>query len=209
MATLAPQPAVEAAPDRLDVSRAELYRDDTWQAPFAEIRAKGGIHYNEATDFGPFWSIASYKPIVHIESLPDLFSSQAGGITIADFREGKDDRLLAAVDRHEIGRAPLHERPVFAGVVALARRLHFDHPRPHFRHQQRAIGPGEDAREVDDGDAGERAVNGGGAHGEVPDEGGVRHQDSNDVARALLAHSIPSICRFLGAGGAAAPSSDQ
>ena len=69
----------------------------------------------------------------------------------------EDDGFLAAIDRHEIGRAPLYERPVFARVVALARRLHLDHPRAHLRHQQRAVGTCEDAREVDDGDAGERA----------------------------------------------------
>ncbi|WP_326525252.1 cytochrome P450 [Sphingomonas sp.] len=101
MATLAPQSAAARAPDPLDVSRSELYRDDVWQAPFAEIRARGGIHWHDQTDYGPFWSIASYKPITYIESLPDVFSSQAGGITIADFREGVDVKLpmFIAMDR--------------------------------------------------------------------------------------------------------------
>ncbi|HWK36319.1 cytochrome P450 [Sphingomonas sp.] len=84
MATLA-QEAVQDWPiDPLDVSRAELYRDDVWQAPFAEIRGRGGIHRTEHSDFGPYWSIATYKPILHIESLPEVFSSEVGGITIAD-----------------------------------------------------------------------------------------------------------------------------
>ena len=81
MATFAQQPASVADP--LDVSRPELYRDDTWHAPFREIRAKGGIHYTEQSDFGAYWSIATYKPIVEIESLPDIYSS-ADGITVAD-----------------------------------------------------------------------------------------------------------------------------
>jgi cytochrome P450 len=87
-------------PDALDVSRPELYRDDQWQAPFAELRAKGGIHYHQDSHFGPFWSVASYKPIVHVESLPDLYSSQAGGITVADI--GPDDirmPMFIAMDR--------------------------------------------------------------------------------------------------------------
>ena len=88
MATLATDTAVATAVDPLDVSRAELYRDDTWQAPFAEIRAKGGIHRTEHSAFGPYWSITTYKPLVEVESLPDLYSSEAGGITIADFQEG-------------------------------------------------------------------------------------------------------------------------
>jgi cytochrome P450 len=99
MATLAQETA--RTPDPLDVSRSELYRDDTWHAPFAEIRASGGIHHNATSDFGPFWSVASYKGIVHVESLPDVFSSEAGGITIADFKPETDVRMpmFIAMDR--------------------------------------------------------------------------------------------------------------
>ncbi len=41
MATLAPQP--EHAVDPLDMSRPELYRDDTWHEPFRELRAKAPL----------------------------------------------------------------------------------------------------------------------------------------------------------------------
>ena len=86
--------------DRLDVSRPELYRDDVWHAPFRELRAAGGIHYTEHSAFGPYWSISTYKPIVQVESLPDLFSSQAGGITIADLQEGDIKMpMFIAMDR--------------------------------------------------------------------------------------------------------------
>ena len=98
MATLAQS---TTALDPLDVSRAELYRDDIWHAPFAQMRAAGGVHYNATSDFGPFWSIASYKGIVHVESLPDVFSSEAGGITIADFNPDTDVKMpmFIAMDR--------------------------------------------------------------------------------------------------------------
>ncbi|GAA0738870.1 cytochrome P450 [Sphingomonas japonica] len=101
MATLAPSAAKTGTVDPLDVSRAELYRDDTWHAPFAEIRAKGGIHYTADSDYGPYWSVASYKPLVEVESLPDLYSSEAAGITIADFKEGVDVKMpmFIAMDR--------------------------------------------------------------------------------------------------------------
>ena len=89
--------------DPLDVSRPELYRDDVWQAPFRELRAKSPVHYVEHSDFGPYWSVSSYKPIVQAESLPDLYSSQAGGITLADFIENStsDVRMpmFIAMDR--------------------------------------------------------------------------------------------------------------
>ncbi len=70
------------------------------------------------------------------------------------------DRFLAAVDRGEIRGDPVLERAILPGVVALARRLDFDHPCPQLRHQECAIGPREDAREIDDGDAGKRAGRG-------------------------------------------------
>src|SRR3546814_7295486 len=64
--------------DPLDVSRSELYRDDTWQEPFRTLRATAPIHYTEHSDYGAYWSISTYKPIVHIESLPEIFSSEVG-----------------------------------------------------------------------------------------------------------------------------------
>lgn len=76
--------------DPLDVSWGELYRTDTWQAPFARLRAEAPVYKCEDSFFGPYWSISTYKPIVEIESLPDIFSSEAGGITVADFDPAKD-----------------------------------------------------------------------------------------------------------------------
>jgi len=91
MATLAPEApasAIDPRPvDPLDVSRPELYRDDVWQAPFRTLRATAPVHRVEQSGFGPYWSVSTYKPIVHVESMPELFSSQMGGITLADFIE--------------------------------------------------------------------------------------------------------------------------
>ncbi len=93
MATLAADPAITRAVDPFDVSRAELYRDDVWQAPFRQLRAQSPVHYVPHSDFGPYWSISTYKPIVEVESLPDIYSSEVGGITLADF----DENLPGAV----------------------------------------------------------------------------------------------------------------
>lgn len=95
--------SVSTAPvDPFDVSRAELYRDDVWHAPFRQLRASNPVHHVAHSDFGPYWSISGYKPIVAVESLPDLYSSQAGGITIADFIEDRGDvkmPMFIAMDR--------------------------------------------------------------------------------------------------------------
>lgn len=93
MATLAADPARASTIDPFDVSRAELYRDDVWQAPFRQLRAESPVHYVPHSDFGPYWSVSTYKPIVEVESLPDLYSSETGGITLADF----DEKLPGAV----------------------------------------------------------------------------------------------------------------
>ena len=87
--------------DPLDVSRAELYREDRWQAPFKQLRAESPVHKIEHSDFGPYWSVSTYKPIVEAESLPDVFSSQVGGITLADFLLDDDVKMpmFIAMDR--------------------------------------------------------------------------------------------------------------
>lgn len=87
--TLAPEKTVF---DPIDVSLAELYTEDRWQEPFRKLRANAPIQYVPDSKFGPYWSVSTYKPIVHIEALPKIFSSsfEYGGISIAFY----PDRLL-------------------------------------------------------------------------------------------------------------------
>ncbi len=76
--------AAKTAIDPFDVSRAELYAEDRWQEVFRKLRAEAPIHFVPESDFGPYWSVSTYKPIVHIEALPRIFSSswRYGGIAI-------------------------------------------------------------------------------------------------------------------------------
>lgn len=76
---------VGQAADPRDVTRAELFSNDEWQEPFRELRANAPIHHCTDSKFGAYWSISTYKPIVHIEALPKIFSSswEYGGITVA------------------------------------------------------------------------------------------------------------------------------
>jgi cytochrome P450 len=69
----------------IDVSRPELYAEDRWQDLFAKLRAQAPIQYVPESDFGPYWSVSTYKPIVQIEALPKIFSSdwEKGGIAIS------------------------------------------------------------------------------------------------------------------------------
>jgi cytochrome P450 len=99
MATLARDVVETTASDPLDVSRAELYRDDTWRTPFARLRAEAPVYRCEDSAFGPYWSVSTYKPIVEVESLPELYSSEAGGITLADFDPGNDVKMPMFIAR--------------------------------------------------------------------------------------------------------------
>ncbi|MBS0475345.1 MAG: cytochrome P450 [Proteobacteria bacterium] len=69
----------------IDVSRAELYEGEEWQAPFRTLRAQAPIQYVPDSAFGPYWSVSTYKPIVYVEALPKIFSSswEYGGISVA------------------------------------------------------------------------------------------------------------------------------
>ncbi len=102
MATLALDPAFldrPNSPPRIgsvpgghfdDVCNPALYVEDRWREPFAQMRAEGGIHYIEDARFGPYWALTTYKPIVHVEALPAIFSSAGtlGGITVSGQGEG-------------------------------------------------------------------------------------------------------------------------
>jgi cytochrome P450 len=88
MATCTPEAMAGGIADPLDVSRPELYRDDNWHAPFRALRRDSPVRFTPQSAFGPYWSVSAYQPIVEVESRPDLYSSEAGGITIADLVEG-------------------------------------------------------------------------------------------------------------------------
>lgn len=88
----------KAAADPFDVSRPELYSEDRWQEPFRQLRAESPIHFVPESGFGPYWSVTTYKPIVHIEALPKIFSSDSerGGIAISG-----DPELFAQYNMRE------------------------------------------------------------------------------------------------------------
>jgi cytochrome P450 len=69
----------------IDVSLPELYSEDRWHSLFRKLRAEAPIQYVPESAFGPYWSVSTYKPIVQIEALPKIFSSdwQQGGIAIS------------------------------------------------------------------------------------------------------------------------------
>jgi cytochrome P450 len=68
----------------LDVSRPELYQNDTWQPLFARLRKEAPVHYLADSVNGPFWSVTSHELIKEVDSNNTAFSSEKGGIAIVD-----------------------------------------------------------------------------------------------------------------------------
>jgi cytochrome P450 len=99
-----------------DVSRSDIYFEDTWQPVFAEMRKAGQLHYIPESPFGPYWAVVGHKAIQHIEALPETFSSswEYGGITIL---ERPDDEQLAemGVERRELPMFIAMDRPQHTG----------------------------------------------------------------------------------------------
>ena len=85
MATATDVKVKDSQIDPIDVTDPALFSEDRWQEPFRQLRQDAPIQYVPESRFGAYWSVSTYKPIVHIEALPKLFSSnfEYGGINIA------------------------------------------------------------------------------------------------------------------------------
>jgi cytochrome P450 len=70
--------------EEIDVSRPELFRDDTWRPWFARLRREAPVHYLADSENGAFWSVTNHKLIKEVDANHKVFSSEAGGIAIVD-----------------------------------------------------------------------------------------------------------------------------
>ena len=70
----------------IDVSKPDLFRDDTWRPWFDRLRKEAPVHYLADSVNGPFWSVSSHKLIKEVDGNNEVFSSSSewGGIAIAD-----------------------------------------------------------------------------------------------------------------------------
>ena len=69
-----------------DVSKPDLFRDDTWRPWFDRLRKEAPVHYLSDSVNGPFWSVCSHKLIKEVDGNNEVCSSSSefGGIAIAD-----------------------------------------------------------------------------------------------------------------------------
>ena len=101
-------------PHKWDTSRSDIYAENTWEPIFKEMRAEGPLHWIDKGPFGKYWSVVQHKAVQHVESLPELFSSQAGGITIVD-RLSDEELAELGRDRFELPMFIAMDRPKHTG----------------------------------------------------------------------------------------------
>ena len=81
--------------DELDVSRPELFQNDTWRPWFARLRAEAPVHYLADSANGAFWSVTKHHLIKAVDTNHQVFSSEAGGIAIADPQQFNEEQMRA------------------------------------------------------------------------------------------------------------------
>ncbi len=81
-----PDVATQALED-IDPSRPKRFRDDVWQDWFARLREEDPVHYCKDSDNGAYWSVTRHADIKEVDTNHDVFSSEAGGISIVEQRE--------------------------------------------------------------------------------------------------------------------------
>ena len=70
--------------EEIDVSRPELFQNDTWRPWFARLRTEAPVHFQANSVNGPFWSVTTHKLIKEVDTNHAVFSSEKGGIAIAN-----------------------------------------------------------------------------------------------------------------------------
>ncbi len=80
--------------DEIDVSQASLYQRDTWRPYFERLRREAPVHFQPDSPVGAFWSVSSHELIKAVDTNHDVFSSEAGGVAIADPPENIDPSMM-------------------------------------------------------------------------------------------------------------------
>ncbi|WP_229802804.1 cytochrome P450 [Halioglobus pacificus] len=110
----APLPDPYSLPlDKLDPSRAELFRTGQHWAYFERLRKEDPVHWVDSEEFGPYWSITRFKDIMYVDSHHEQFSSEPT-IVIGDSQIDFEPPMFIAMD------APKHDdqRAVVSPAVA-------------------------------------------------------------------------------------------
>ena len=107
--------------DQIDVSDPRLYQNDIYFPYFERLRREDPVHYRRDGMYGSFWSVTKFKDIMHVETHPEIYSSDAkrGGISITDrpMQYRRSSFISMDPPRHD------EQRKVVSPIVAPANLL--------------------------------------------------------------------------------------
>ncbi|MEQ8692149.1 MAG: cytochrome P450 [Pseudomonadales bacterium] len=101
--------------EEIDVSRRDLWAENTKMPYFARLRDEAPVHFCSDSETGPYWSVTRYADIMAVENDWQTFSSEPA-ITIENPEEDFELPMFIAMD------PPKHDdqRKTVQGVVAPA-----------------------------------------------------------------------------------------
>jgi hypothetical protein len=96
----------------------ELFRTDTIWPYFERLRKEAPVHYCTTSPVGEYWSITKYQDIMHVETHPDIFSSDVrlGGIMLRDVDPKYEWPSFIAMDEPRHGAQRKTVSPLFTPV---------------------------------------------------------------------------------------------
>jgi cytochrome P450 len=96
----------------------ELFRTDTIWPYFERLRNEAPVHYCTTSPVGEYWSITKYADIMHVETHPDVFSSdiRLGGIMLRDIDPKYEWPSFIAMDEPQHAPQRKTVSPLFTPV---------------------------------------------------------------------------------------------
>jgi cytochrome P450 len=96
----------------------ELFRTDTIWPYFERLRKEAPVHYCTKSPVGEYWSVTRYRDIMHVETHPDVFSSDVrlGGIMLRDVDPKYEWPSFIAMDEPRHGAQRKTVSPMFTPV---------------------------------------------------------------------------------------------
>jgi cytochrome P450 len=96
----------------------ELFRTDTIWPYFERLRSEAPVHYCTTSPVGEYWSVTKYNDIMHVETHPDIYSSDVrlGGIMLRDVDPSYEWPSFIAMDEPRHGAQRKTVSPLFTPV---------------------------------------------------------------------------------------------
>ncbi len=110
--------------DEIDVSPPQLYGSNLQGEYFARLRKEDPVHYCANSKSGPYWSVTKFHDVKHVDINHDIFSSEIGGISIANPEEEQE----LAIENFIAMDPPRHDdqRKVVSPSVAPSNLMNFE-----------------------------------------------------------------------------------